>query len=442
MKCLVKVACFALCLCLSYGHAWAVDGGLTPPPGSSVSQGVPLGQSRASDSDIFGGDGAGYAHPFLSVGSFYTDNYFNEPDASKEEELTYIFTPGIWLSVPGSKEPLLDVDMNVNSPGGLNVSRLDNVDPGRFQAYFLGFMDISENQRFTEQEMVAYRTEGMLVYRTRGGLSLELFDVLNHERDVYGSGTSILLDKYDKNLFGGSLGYEFTPKLKFRGDYSWHNLGYVHDRNQYRDRDDQTGSAYVFFKALPKTAFFVQYEYTLIQYDQQVQSDSNEHHYYAGVDWDVTEKSRGRLKFGAGQKDYERVSLEDQDDFLVELRTDHQLTGKTGLTFKAVRRSNESDIQGLDSKLSTQVEFALSSQLTKKISALISGYYLNDEYRGSARPLAQRQDDYYNAGIGFGYDLAQWLNASIGYAYTKRNSNMNEYDFDSNFGYFRLSASM
>jgi len=163
----------------------------------------------------------GYVHPFISVTEYYTDNLF-ETDTDKEEEFFTVISPGIWVALPASKQPFLRLSTLNTAPGGLDASRLSTVTSRGFHAYALYRADIREHSSFPEENKVDQRGEGLLRYKFRGGLSLQLDDIYELNQDPYSSGISQdrQLDEYMSNLAHLQIEYPVGPKLTIRGDYS------------------------------------------------------------------------------------------------------------------------------------------------------------------------------------------------------------------------------
>ena len=74
--------------------------------------------------EIFGKQG-GYVHGYLSVAERWTDNLFYTPDDTDSDFVTHV-TPGIRLSLPGTKEDLLAISHRHHIS-----RRLDLRPPGR-----------------------------------------------------------------------------------------------------------------------------------------------------------------------------------------------------------------------------------------------------------------------------------------------------------------------
>ncbi|TFH59926.1 MAG: hypothetical protein E4G91_08750, partial [Candidatus Zixiibacteriota bacterium] len=275
---------------------------------------------------------SGYFHPFLSLGSYHTDNLFNTENNEKSDTVAVI-SPGVWVAVPGSRQKMVDINTMNMAPGGLSFSRFRSETDRRFQGYALYRADIRKYDKYTDEDRTDHRGEGSLGINLRGGLSLELADVYEVKSDPYGTGgtPSRELDKFTSNLFNATLSYKLTPKITLRGDYGHFYLDYDAGRNAYRNRTDDSFSVYGFYQLTPKTSAFVQAEYIKVDYDENVKSDNDEMNYYVGIQLKATDKTRGRIKVGYGQKEYDQSGYDDKDDWLAEAQIDHFFTPKTSV---------------------------------------------------------------------------------------------------------------
>ena len=252
--------------------------------------------------DIFGKKG-GYFHPFISIAERYEDNIFNTPDNEKDDFITVI-SPGIWLALPGTKKPQLDISTSTFTPGGLVQSRFRPETFRHYQTYLLYSAGLEKYADFSEQDITTHKLEGLFEYNFRGGLSIDVFDQFYRARLPQATLISNELDKYKTNLFDVTLSFDVTEKLALRADYTNYIVDYDAARNDPFDRTDNSLSGYIFFKFMPKTSAFVEYEFIDINYDRDILSDSIEHRFFGGIRWDVTGKSTGTIKAGYGKREF------------------------------------------------------------------------------------------------------------------------------------------
>jgi polysaccharide biosynthesis protein VpsM len=399
----------------------------------------PDGGKGITAGKAFGGEG-GYIHPYVGFQTFYTDNVYNTQN-DKKSDFMLLVSPGIWLTVPRVNQKLLKIDSANVAPGGFIVSRANPALFRRYQTYLHYGADIELFAQNSSQNTVSHRVEGLLQYNLKGGLTLEVMDKFLVSHDVRGTGTSTNLDKFTTNLGGVVVYYDTRSKMQFRFDYTNFLVNYDAARNKFRDRHDNAFSGYSFYRISPKTALFVQYEFIDIGYESDTLSNSKEHHFWGGVDWDITAKSTGRIKAGYGIKDFARSTTDNARDFIFEAQIDYRFTPKTSIIVKALRKTNETNITTTDYMITTGGGLDYLQRITGKLFLSARLAYWNELYhedltfQGNTK---EREDDIWEAGIALRYDIKEWLKFDLGYLYTKRDSNFSEFDYVTNALFFGL----
>jgi len=353
----------------------------------------PVGQTEPTDQgtisgDIFGREG-GFYHPFISIGEAYNDNIFNANTVEKDDFITLI-TPGIWLALPGSKEKLIDVASNDTSPGGLYLSRYRTDIGRRYQSYLHYNAEFELFADNSEQNTTNHKADAFFQYNFRGGLSVDLFNRFldsHAKRTTYFSATgqeifADELDTYTSNLFNPIVSYDITEKVTVEAGYSNYTLNYDTRRNDAKDRTDDSFSGYVFFHFLPKTSMFIDYELTNIDYDETILNGSKENRLLVGIDWDITEKSTGRIKTGYASKDFDDPSIDDANLFHLEAELGHNFTTKSSISLSAVNRAVESGIATSRYNLSSGIAANYIQRITEKIEANLNLSFARDTYKG------------------------------------------------------------
>ena len=407
---------------------------------------VVAAQDRPSEA-VFGRQNTS-VHPFLTITEYYTDNAFSTNDDKKSDFIT-VLSPGIWLAVPVELEKMSAVDTSTLSPGGMSLSRYPPDAFKRYQAYLSYVADIELHSRDSnELNFIGHKAEGLLQYNFRGGLSLELLDQFEFSHDDFGTGISSLsedeLVKYKTNLLSFIANYRLSERFNLRAGYANYIVRYDDDTNDFRDRDDNVFSGYIFYKFKPKTSFFVQYEFIDIQYKKDTASNSKEYHYLGGIQWDMTAKSSGTIKAGYGFKDFTKSDSEDSKDFIMELQLSHRFTPKTSMTLTASRTTNETNISTTDYILSTAIGVGYVQMLTSKLTADIQLTYTNDIYRQDLTyddRTDQLNDKYYTASFSLRHKVKRWLDTSVGYLFSRRDSNFSDFDYTTNSIFLRATGS-
>ena len=64
--------------------------------------------------DLFGG-GGGYFHPYVKVTGLYDDNVYRT-NRNEQSDYATVFSPGIWLALPGTREKVVMLDTTNLTP--------------------------------------------------------------------------------------------------------------------------------------------------------------------------------------------------------------------------------------------------------------------------------------------------------------------------------------
>lgn len=386
--------------------------------------------------DIFGWKG-GRFHPFLLLEEIYTDNLFATGTDKKETFVTTI-APGIWFASPANREKLLSIDTATTSPGGLNLSRIKSEATRRYQSYFLYSPEFVIYSDLSKHNHVNHRAEGLLQYNLDSGLSFDLMDLFNDKEEIAGNGIANTLYQFQENLLDFITTYDtHSEKLKLQFTYSNFNLDYEDAVVTYRNRNDNTFGFSVFYEFWPRISLFGEYDRSIINYDTGTINDSIENRYFAGVNWNITAKSKGTFKLGYMDKNFELAAVEDQSDFSIELQALHQLTQKRAVRVNGYRKFNESDLANASSFLSTGIDIGLTQRFTEKWSGTLNASYEQKDYNGF-----DRDDDLYGLGTAVRFKPRKWLIFDLGYQYYNNDSNINSLDYRVNEIFLRANLSM
>ncbi len=371
------------------------------------------------------GESAGIYHPFLSLTHIYSTNVFRTEEDT-EAGLTNVITPGIWISLPRTREKLLQVETSNTSPGGLSLSRTKPESFRRYQGYL--FTD-GEIRQDPEESVVNFKFDGFFQYNLRGGLSFDFVDQFRNSHEPYGLGVTENQDPYTSNLFQIMLSYGITEKVMIRTDYSNFQLAYGESSIKYADRSDNIISGYVFYKIRPKTAVFSEIDYMDISYNTFEDNNSSEIRFLVGINWEITEKSTGSFKTGIGSKNFKEKSNEDGSNMVLELNLNHTFTPKTSLRLTLLRRNEETTIADTAYSLVNRLSTEYRQIINEKITLNGKFHYSNETYEGEldysgTGNTEVRTDNRLGFSVGMEYTFREWLTGEASYILNTRNSNI------------------
>lgn len=340
----------------------------------------------------------------------YTDNVFNS-NTDERSDFSTTLSPGLKILFPRQKK--------------------------NYKFEFLYQADIERFSRYTSENAENHKVNGEFDYKSPAGIEISLSDKFTRSHDPRGVNIGEELDFYRDNVFSTSVAYSFAERFKIRFDYTNHLVDYEADRNSFRDRTDNSLSGYLYYKFLPKTSAFIEYEYLDVDFRESGDFDSTENHFFGGITWEVTGKTKGTIKAGYGTKDF-KGEIKGFRGYLTEVNIDHNFTPRHSIKIMAIRRTNETNIFGSDYFVTTGLAVDYFQRLTGKITARINASYGRDSFRGEFA----RRDDTWTGGIGLIYDIRKWLITEAGYLYTNRNSTFDEFDYKNNRFFLRVTATL
>lgn len=349
-------------------------------------------------------------HPFLTLTERYTDNVFNT-SADERPDFSTVITPGVQVIFPRVKKKY----------------HLDIV----YQA------DIEIFNKYTSENATNHKALGKFEINLPSGIGINLSEefVRNHDSRGVNIGEELAFYKY--SLASASIAYKLSDRFKIQADYTNFIVKYEADRNSFMDRADNTLAGYVYYRVMPKTSAFIEYEYVLIDFDES-DFDGDEHHIFGGVTWEVTEKTKGTIKGGYGIKNFKDPSLEKFRGYLMEANIDYNITTRHSLKLKATRETNETNVYGTDFFVTTGFSLEYFHRFTGKITGRSNISYGVDSYHG----LYERQDDTWKFGLGFTYSIQKWLITEAGYQYTNRTSNFDYLGYKNNLFNIRVTTTL
>ena len=348
-------------------------------------------------------------HPYLWLTEAYTDNVLNSNTDVQSDFLTVI-TPGIRLILPMVQK--------------------------RYHLDLQAQADFALYNKFTSQNSTSYMAMGKFDGQLPSGIKLNIYEMFRRGFDAPGVNLNPEIEYYYENALSGSLGYDLSKRFSARVDYTNHFLSYDNDQFNYRNESDNTVAAYLFYRIMPKTSLFVEYQYVKFNYDSSAQDNNSENYVYGGVTWDITAKSTGRVQAGYQTKKYDNSSLGKYNEFAFDVSIDHNFDPKNSLKLLASRRTHETNMQGTLFYITTGFLAQYYHRITGKITARGDVGYGQDKYYGGI----PRTDNTWQAAVWLFYQMKKWLRFELGYNYTNRNSTIDEFSYKNNTFYLKLNA--
>ncbi|MDZ4165342.1 MAG: outer membrane beta-barrel protein [Smithellaceae bacterium] len=338
-------------------------------------------------------------HPYLIVKESYTDNVFATATDTKKDWVNTT-TPGIKLLLPFRMHQLAL----------------------EYNAVVTTYADFgSENTTDHNASAVADLKFGSL-------FSLKLSDIYQKGHEPRLSTTSGQIEQYETNAAALSATYKLADRSKVQLDYARTNWRFM--LSDYRDRAEDLMSAYVYYRFLPKTSAFVEYDYKNIVYNRKANGlDSVVHTAFLGLTWEVSEYTKGTVKGGYLQKDFEDRAKKNLNTWSASIDLNHAFSDDSSLKLVGHRAANESSALGARYFVTTGAFAEYTHKLTHKISGFLRGSYGTDEYSDAVAPDPEaRSDKTILSGVGLKYQMRDWLEFVLDFNYRNRDSNIASHD--------------
>ena len=343
-------------------------------------------------------------HPFISFMETYDDNIYATASDTKPDWITTI-TPGIKLLMPFSTHSFA----------------------AEYKAVINNYLDYT-SENITDQHA------GVLADFKFGSLiGLKLRDAYDKAHEARSSSASGEIEKYDRNAASAALSYVFADRFKVEVGYTLTGWDFTQDVNQYRNRKEDLIASYLYYRFLPKTSAFIEYDFKNVIFEQKVNGlDNQVNSPLLGVTWEITENTKGTVKGGYLQKSFEDPGMNGIDTWTASADLNHAFTDRSSIKVVALRDVNESNAEGARYFVTTGAFAEYTHKLVYKLSAVARVSYGEDDYSNAIAPDPDRHDKTTLGGVGLKYQMKDWLEFALNYNRLDRNSNIDIRDLTDN----------
>ncbi len=362
--------------------------------------------------------------PSLMVEERYDDNIF-QTENDEEDSLISIFTPGILAEVVGERSRI-----------GLSYA-------GEFGVYHQ-----SSDDNYDDHLLRAdYDFESTRAYANINGFYEREHDNRGEgPSNGFGGLTTLVFDEpteYDSLGFGATGGFKLDgERFRVEVGYDRYDKEYDNLRTITRDRDRENESFRfgVYRKVMARTEILLEGKRTDIDYDNVpasgIRLSSTENRILAGVAWQATAKTRGAVKIGSVEKDFDDGQRNDRSNVSWEVDVTWEPRTYSRVNFSTFRGPRETDGQG-DAIDVSRVGVRWDHQFSDRTRARVGLAYVEEDYEG-----ASRDDDMWRFNIGMEHDIRRWLSADVGYRFSTRDSSQTAADFDRNVVFLSIRAGL
>lgn len=209
---------------------------------------------------------------------------------------------------------------------------------------------------------------------------------------------------------------------------------YIEEKYEYLNRNRWNSGVQLFYNLSPKTSFFVEYLFSSIHYQENVNSDSLGNSYIAGINGQIAPKIKGTAQVSYDQRNYDKEVNGSEKNidlcgYLVSIT--YNPTTKNAVILSGERKMQETLYGANRYYVSTEVSMELKQKIYKKWEASLLVAYENMNYPVSVNSV-ERNDDLFKAVPCIEYNFTDYFSAGVWYQFRDRQSNVNTEDYTSN----------
>ena len=339
-------------------------------------------------------------HPYVALQEEFSNNIYTTATDQKRDSVT-IITPGVRLQLP--------MRMHRFEAGYYAVDR-------RYDTY--------RGDNTTD-----HYANGLLDLKFGSFFGLTLSDVYAKSHEPRSWSATGFIEPFRTNAASASATYQLAGRSKVQVDYtatSWNFMS-----SDFRDRDEELLSGYIYYRFLPKTSSFMEYDRKMVDFTPATTTLDNAMDTISlGVTWDVTGRSKGTIKAGRTAKDFEDPAEKDFTVWTWSFNVNHNFSELTSINIVGLRNVNETNFSGTSYFITTGASADLTHKFASKMAFVVRGSYGRDLYSNAVPPSTTvREDTTSMAGAGLKYFMKDWLEFSADYRKRNRDSNIDANDY-------------
>jgi len=370
---------------------------------SAAADAAPFGVSKYQDAPLLL-LGPAEVHPFLSLQETYSDNIYLVPDNKKHDFITTIM-PGVQFKLPIRRHAL----------------------------FLTGTATINRYADNHSENTTDWNLSGAGVFNFGSRINLKVSDSYLSGHEPRSQSATAELEQFKNNNAAASLTYILADISKLQLDYA--NEDWKFKNNLFRSRNENIVSAYAYYRMMPKTSLFTEYEFKNVYFTEKQGSDldNNIHSALLGVTWELSEQSKGTVKGGYLYKVFDDTTRKNVSTFAASLDISHHFSDYNSVKLVGARAVNESSLLGTRYSISTGLTGEFTHKFVDRFSVGFKGS-ISEEVFSDIAPgdSVKRSDQVYLAGAKAMYSFRRWLESTLEYYWRQKNSNIDIYDSKEN----------
>lgn len=350
-------------------------------------------------------------HPYLILKEAYSDNIYSVTDGKDSDFITSV-TPGVYLELPVKAHTLsLNANMTSNS-----------------------------YSKFSDENTTDYFISGNGNFILGNLLNVKLSDAYTKGHEPRSASSTAEIEKFTNNLAAVSLTYLVAQVSKVQIDYSRTNWNFR--TSEFRSRDEDMVSAFIYYRLMPKTSAFVEYDFKDVSFKDKTNGlDNKVNSGLVGLIWEATARSRATIKGGYLTKDFDLSTQGSLSTWTASADINYDFSDRTTFRLIGKRDVNESAILGTRYYISTGLYSELTHKFLDRLAGAVRASYGVDKYADIiSGDTVLRRDEALTTGVGAHYFMRRWLELVLDYNHRHKSSNISTYNNTENTVTFTLNA--
>jgi hypothetical protein len=239
------------------------------------------------------------------------------------------------------------------------------------------------------------------------------------------------------NYLDTELAYKLTDKYSVSAIYRNNLLGYISSAMKQFSSDQHLFGGRTYYHVTPKFDLYFQGLADFVHYYRNGSYNSKGFTLNLGSRGVLAEKLRMSIETGFKARDYHNTDVKDYYNWTVEGILEYLMTKKLTLRVRGLRDIEPSVYENVGYYNIFLIGFDLIFKLTEKMKVNAGGGYQNNRYPKSTPvgdgSVRKRDDDFASATVGYTWEPYQTVALNVGYTFTIRDSNFNNFDYNDHY---------
>ncbi len=353
-------------------------------------------------------------HPFLTVSETFSDNiYFTSMQQVRDSFMTYM--PGVKLQYP-------------------------------FGQHYAEAQYFAVAQRYRDnpgEDTTNHNANALVNFKFGHLFEAKLTDSFVKGHEGRAESATGFIQTYRTNSAAAAVTYHLANRSKVEFDFGKTTWDYIQRESQFRNRDENLVTSYIYYRFLPKTSAFIELDRKKAEFEFASTLNNETTALQTGLVWEISENSQGMIKGGFLHKDFVSPTLNDYRGSTATVDVKHGFSKYANLVITGKRAVNEASVAGTRYFITTGGYGEFTFMIVSKLKGIGRASYARDEYSDIIPgDTVIREDRTEMVGAGLRYSVRDSIYLEGAYRHLKRSSNIPINDYDEHAFTMLINASL